>query len=132
MYRRFYIGTKKNSININENKKEKTIYYYGYINYRNYINKIIKYINTENIEKLIICCSSAGGFATSFLSEDIIKNYFSTLNGNKITSLVDARILISNKWKNYLELWGVPSNITNNLNSDNFAIDCLLKLREKC
>ena len=131
----FHIGNKSSKYLYDNSTKEQIIYHYGYKNYRNYMNNVIKYINIENIEKLIICGSGSGGFATSFLAEDIIENYFSKINKNKITLLIDASFLISDKWEDYLNMWGTPKNITNiminNSNNNNLVINSLTNLRKK-
>jgi hypothetical protein len=58
----------------NKDGDTKTVYHYGYVNYTGFMKEVMPYIGTP--EALVISGSSAGGFATSLLSDDIITNYF--------------------------------------------------------
>ena len=76
----------QNELTITKNSKTKTVYHYGYNNYSGFMKMVMPYI--EEPEALVISGSSAGGFGTSLLSDDIITNYFP--NTKNITSCVDS------------------------------------------
>lgn len=79
----------QNELNITKDGKEKIVYHYGYNNYAGFMKEVMPYIGEP--EALVISGSSAGGFATSLLSDDIITNYFP--NTKNITSCVDSSLL---------------------------------------
>lgn len=122
----FHAG--QNELKLSKDGKEKTVYHYGYNNYSAFMKEVMPYIGEP--EALVISGSSAGGFATSLLSDDIINNYFP--NTKNITSCVDSSLLYYDDWKWTAEnIWNSPKEISNKLVSDNLVLDSLIDLENK-
>lgn len=118
----------QNELKITKDGKEKTVYHYGYNNYTGFMKEVMPYIGEP--EALVISGSSAGGFATSLLSDDIITNYFP--NTKNITSCVDSSLLYYDDWKWTAEnIWKSPEEISDKLVSDNLVLDSLIDLENK-
>ena len=112
----------------NEDGETKTVYHYGYVNYTGFMKEVMPYIGTP--EALVISGSSAGGFATSLLSDDIITNYFP--DTENITACVDSSLLYYDGWRETAEnIWNAPEEICNKLVSDNLVLDSLIDLQRK-
>ncbi|KQO05880.1 pectin acetylesterase-family hydrolase [Paenibacillus sp. Leaf72] len=102
-------------------------YHYGYSNYTNMLNMALKYINNDP-EALVITGSSAGGFGTALLADDIIGHFPNTDN---ITVAVDSSLLLYDKWHETAEkLWHAPQEISDRLTTDNITLDSLVALKE--
>ena len=111
------------------NGKEKIIYHNGYNNYTLLMNAVKKYVDYENVDTLFVTGFSAGGFATSLLSDDVI-NYFP--NANNITVAVDSSLLLYDDWhKSATELWKSPQEISDRLTGNNIVLDSLVALHNK-
>ena len=111
------------------NGKEKIIYHNGYSNYTLLMNAVKKYVDYENVDTLLVTGFSAGGFATSLLSDDVI-NYFP--NANNITVAVDSSLLLYDDWhKSATELWKSPQEISDRLTGNNIVLDSLVALHNK-
>ena len=111
------------------NGKEKIIYHNGYNNYTLLMNEVKKYVDYENVDTLLVTGFSAGGFATSLLSDDVI-NYFP--NANNITVAVDSSLLLYDDWhKSATELWKSPQEISDRLTGNNIVLDSLVALHNK-
>lgn len=111
------------------NGKEKIIYHNGYNNYTLLMNEVKKYVDYENVDTLLVTGFSAGGFATSLLSDDVI-NYFP--NANNITVAVDSSLLLYDDWhKSATELWKSPQEISDRLTGNNIVLDSLVALYNK-
>lgn len=109
--------------------KDKTIYHNGYNNYTLLMNEVKKYVDYENVDTLLVTGFSAGGFATSLLSDDVI-NYFP--NANNITVAVDSSLLLYDDWhKSATELWKSPQEISDRLTGNNIVLDSLVSLHNK-
>ena len=118
----------QNELTITKDGKSTTIYHYGYKNYTGFMKTVTPYIGEP--EALVISGSSAGGFATSLLSDDIITNYFP--NTKNITSCVDSSLLYYDDWKWTAEnIWKSPQAISDKLVSDNLVLDSLIDLENK-
>ena len=118
----------QNELTITKDGRTKTVYHYGYNNYTGFMKMVMPYIGEP--EALVISGSSAGGFATSLLSDDIITNYFP--NTRNITSCVDSSLLYYNDWKWTAEnIWKSPKEISDKLVSDNLVLDSLIDLESK-
>ena len=118
----------QNELTITKDGKTKTVYHYGYNNYTGFMKMVMPYI--EEPEALVISGSSAGGFATSLLSDDMITNYFP--NTKNITSCVDSSLLYYDDWKWTAEnIWKSPEEISDKLISDNLVLDSLIDLENK-
>ena len=118
----------QNELKIIENEKEKIIYHCGYNNYTSFMKEVMPYI--EETEILIISGSSAGGFAASLLSDDIITNYFP--NTKNITTCIDSSLVYYDDWKWTAEnIWKTPKEISDKLTSDNLVLDSLIDLEKK-
>ena len=111
------------------NGKEKIIYHNGYNNYTLLMNEVKKYVDYENVDTLLVTGFSAGGFAISLLSDDVI-NYFP--NANNITVAVDSSLLLYDDWhKSATELWKSPQEISDRLTGNNIVLDSLVALHNK-
>lgn len=118
----------QNELTITKDGKTKTVYHYGYNNYTGFMKMVMPYIGEP--EALVISGSSAGGFATSLLSDDMITNYFP--NTKNITSCVDSSLLYYDDWKWTAEnIWKSPEEISDKLVSDNLVLDSLIDLENK-
>lgn len=118
----------QNELTITKGGRTKTVYHYGYNNYTGFMKMVMPYIGEP--EALVISGSSAGGFATALLSDDIITNYFP--NTRNITSCVDSSLLYYNDWKWTAEnIWKSPKEISDKLVSDNLVLDSLIDLENK-
>ncbi|MBR3311627.1 MAG: hypothetical protein IKG15_07420 [Solobacterium sp.] len=118
----------QNELTITKDGKTKTVYHYGYNNYTGFMKIVMPYIGEP--EALVISGSSAGGFATSLLSDDMITNYFP--NTKNITSCVDSSLLYYDDWKWTAEnIWKSPEEISDKLVSDNLVLDSLIDLENK-
>lgn len=123
----FHTGQNELSLT-NEDGETKTVYHYGYVNYTGFMKEVMPYIGTP--EALVISGSSAGGFATSLLSDDIITNYFP--DTESITACVDSSLLYYDGWRETAEnIWNAPEEICNKLVSDNLVLDSLIDLQRK-
>lgn len=102
-------------------------YHYGHINYTKMLNEALKYIDNDP-EALLITGSSAGGFGTALLADDVIGHFPNTEN---ITIAVDSSLLLYDKWHDVAEnLWHAPQEISNRLTTDNITLDSLVALKE--
>ena len=121
----FHAGTAE--FKYTENGKEKTIYHQGYKNYSLLMKSALKYV--ENSDSLLVTGFSAGGFATSLLTDDVI-NYFP--KATNITSCVDSSLLLYDGWKeSATNLWKSPKEISDRLSTNNIVLDSLTALHEK-
>ena len=110
----------------NKDGETKTVYHYGYVNYTGFMKEVMPYIGTP--EALVISGSSAGGFATSLLSDDIITNYFP--DTENITACVDSSLLYYDGWREKaVNIWKAPEEISGKLVSDNLVLDSLIDLQ---
>ena len=111
------------------NGKEKIIYHNGYNNYSLLMKKVQEYVDFDKVDTLLVTGFSAGGFATSLLSDDVI-NYFP--NANNITVAVDSSLLLYDDWhKSATELWKSPQEISDRLTGNNIVLDSLVALHNK-
>ena len=109
--------------------KERTVNHNGYNNYSLFMNEAKKYIDFDNIDSLVITGSSAGGFATALLSDDVIGYFKNTKN---ITSCVDSALLYYDGWKETANnIWHSPKEISDRLVSNNIVLDNLKSLQGK-
>lgn len=104
--------------------QEHTLYHHGYTNFKLYMDKVMPYVGTP--EAIVVSGSSAGGFGTSFLSEDITELFPETTN---FVCCVDASQLY---WDQFPEVcrnvWNAPEHIASRFVSDNPVYDCLVTL----
>nr|AIF26514.1 hypothetical protein [uncultured bacterium fosmid pJB39A3] len=104
-----------------------TRYHHGYTNYRLMMDAALKELNI-NPDALLVTGFSAGGFGTSFLTGDIIENYFPDVKN--VTALVDSSLLFYTGWKTVAkEIWKAPDKIVERIASGNVTIDNLRALR---
>jgi len=103
---------------------QKILYHHGYTNFKLYMDRVMPYLGTP--EAIVVTGSSAGGFGTSFLAEDITEIFPDTKN---FVSCVDASLLY---WDQFPEVcknvWKAPEHIANRFVSDNPVMDCLTTL----
>ncbi|MBQ9314080.1 MAG: pectin acetylesterase, partial [Clostridia bacterium] len=101
----------------------------GYNNYSLLMKKVQEYVDFDKVDTLLVTGFSAGGFATSLLSDDVI-NYFP--NANNITVAVDSSLLLYDDWhKSATELWKSPQEISDRLTGNNIVLDSLVALHNK-
>ena len=109
--------------------KDKTIYHNGYNNYTRLMKEVQKYVGFDRVDTLLVTGFSAGGFATSLLSDDVI-DYFPS--ANNITVSVDSSLLLYEDWhKTATELWNSPTKISDRLTGNNIVLDSLVALHKK-
>lgn len=112
---------------VDDDGNEKTVYHNGYNNYSAFLDEIIQYLGEP--DTLVVAGSSAGGFATALLSDDVISRFPSASN---ITVCVDSSLLYYDGWKETSEtIWKSPTEISQKLVSDNIVLDSLLDLAAK-
>jgi len=103
------------------------LHHHGYTNYHMLIDGFKKYV--DNPEKLLVTGSSAGGFATALLTDDIMDSY---PNCHDVTSSVDSALLLFDGWQNTAKnQWGSPKAIYDRLVSNNIVLDGLVALHKK-
>ena len=111
------------------NGKEKVVYHNGYNNYSLLMKEVQEYVDFDKVDTLLVTGFSAGGFATSLLSDDVI-NYFP--NTDNITVAVDSSLLLYDNWhKSATELWESPKEISDRLTGNNIVLDSLIALHNK-
>jgi len=101
-----------------------TLYHHGYTNFKLFMDRVMPYLGTP--ESIVVSGSSAGGFGTSFLSEDITELFPETQN---FVTCVDASQLYWDKFPEVCKnVWKAPEHIANRFVSDNPVLDCLTTL----
>jgi len=122
----FHVGTGEYTFT-GADGKAVTRYHYGYNNYRLMMDAALKELNISP-EALLVTGFSAGGFGTSFLTSDILENYFPDVKN--VTALIDASLLFYTDWKKTAkEIWKAPDKIVERIISGNVTIDNLRALR---
>lgn len=122
----FHIGTGEFNYTDSEGN-QKTGYHHGYTNYKLFMDKAMQYIDTP--DSVMITGFSAGGFGASLLADDVLTNYFPTVDNS--TVLVDGALLLNNNWQDISSnLWKAPKEISSKLVSDNIVLDSLKSLSE--
>ena len=107
--------------------REKTVYHHGYTNYSLLMESVAKYV--KDSESLLVTGFSAGGFATSLLTDDVINHFPKATN---ITACVDSSLLLYDGWKeSATNLWKSPKEISDRLTTNNIVLDSLTALHEK-
>ena len=105
----------------------KTVYHTGYSNYSAYVEQVKQYIGEP--DTLLVTGFSAGGFATSLLSDDVIDRFPSAEN---VTVCVDSSLLLYDGWHDTaVNLWKSPTEISDRLTTNNLVLDSLTALHEK-
>jgi len=119
----FHIGTGE-FVYTGLDSAEHTLYHHGYTNFRKYMEMVMPYAGTP--EAIVVSGSSAGGFGTSFLSEDITELFPQTTN---FVSCVDASQLYWDQFPATVrEVWKAPEHIAARFVSNNPVYDCLTTL----
>lgn len=121
----FHIGTGDfEYTDLDGNKK--ILYHHGYNNFKLFMNRVMPYLG--NPETIVVSGSSAGGFGTSFLSEDITELFPDTKN---FVSCVDASQLYWDKFPEVCKnVWKAPEHIAKRFVSENPVLDCLTTLHK--
>ena len=121
----FHSGTR--DFEYNDIKRGKGICHHtGYKNYRAMVEKIKEFVPYP--EKVIVTGYSAGGFATSLLTDDVMSLF---PDCNDFTCLPDSGLFSYCKWQEALKQWGTPKEIANRVHSNIMPIDCLIDLHKK-
>jgi len=119
----FHIGTGEFEYTDLEGKPA-TLYHHGYTNFKLMMDRVMPYLGSP--EDIVVSGSSAGGFATSFLSEDITELFPETKN---FVACVDASLLFWDKFPEACKnVWQAPEHIAKRFVSDNSVYDCLTTL----
>ena len=106
---------------------KKTVYHTGYTNYSAFVEQMKPYVGEP--DTLLVTGFSAGGFATSLLSDDVIDRFPSARN---VTVCVDSSLLLYDGWhETAVNLWKSPKEIADRLTTDNLVLDSLTALHEK-
>ncbi|MHA9737900.1 pectin acetylesterase-family hydrolase [Robinsoniella peoriensis] len=101
--------------------------HHGYQNAMSVIEMAKKWIPEP--EQILIAGSSAGGFGTALLSDDVIQAFPTCRD---ITCVVDSSLLFSKKWEQIAkEVWHSPEHIQKRLVSDNLMLDSYTALYQK-
>lgn len=110
-----------------EDGNKKNVYHNGYNNYDGLMKEAMKYLDSP--DTLLVTGYSAGGFATSLLSDDVIERIPTAEN---VTVCVDSSLLLYDDWnKTANDLWKAPEEISNRIEGNNIVLDSLRALREK-
>lgn len=119
----FHCGTNDYSY-IGLDREQHILRHHGYTNYSMLLERLLPYLGTP--DQLVITGSSAGGWATSILADDVISHFPKTKN---VTVFVDSSFLYYDDWKNTAkDIWGTPLAIVERIVSDNIVLDCLTAL----
>lgn len=106
---------------------ERILPHHGYINTMAVIDMAKKWIG--DVETLLICGSSAGGFGVSLMADEVIQQFPTSRN---ITCIVDSALLLKKEWPYVAEnVWRCPKHIYDRLHSDNITLDSYVSLYEK-
>lgn len=106
----------------------KTIYYTGYTNYRRLMTELLNYTG-DSPEHLLVTGSSAGGFGTAILADDVISLF---PNAKDITVHVDSSLLITDDWHDIMvNEWQSPQSFSDAVTRDNITLDSLAALHSK-
>lgn len=101
-----------------------TVYHHGYTNFKLFMDRVMPYLG--NPDTVVVSGSSAGGFGTSFLSEDITELFPEAKN---FVTCVDASQLYWDKFPEVCRnVWKAPEHIANRFVSNNPVLDCLTAL----
>lgn len=107
--------------------KAQILYHNGYINDNLFMQEAMRYVDTP--EAVVIAGFSAGGFGTALIGDDLITNYFPTVEN--VTVFADSSLLIWDGWRDTAEnVWKSPENISEKLISENITLDLLCALSE--
>ena len=110
-----------------ENGDEQTVYHHGYTNYSLFMDRVKPYIGEP--DTLVVTGSSAGGFATALLTDDVMRRVPSATN---VIACVDSALLLYDDWQETArELWQAPEEICSKLTGDNIVLDSLVDLQSK-
>jgi len=121
----FHIGTGEFEYT-NLDGKQDTLYHHGYTNFKLFMDRVMPYLDSP--EAIVVTGSSAGGFGTSFLSEDIAELFPETKN---FVSCVDAAQLYWDKFPEVCKnVWKAPEHIACRFVSNNPVFDCLSTLHK--
>lgn len=103
-----------------------TLYHHGYTNFQLFMDHVMPYVGSP--EAIVVSGSSAGGFGTSFLSEDITELFPDVTN---FVACVDASQLFWDKFPETCKnVWQAPEHIAARFVSDNPVYDCLTTLHQ--
>jgi len=121
----FHIGTGDFEYTDNDGKPA-TLYHHGYTNFKLFMDRVMPFLGSP--ETIVVSGSSAGGFGTSFLSEDITELFPETRN---FVTCVDASQLYWDKFPEVCRnVWKAPEHIASRFVSDNPVLDCLTTLHK--
>lgn len=122
----FHCGTSEYHYT-DEEGKEHIVYHNGYNNYAAFMDETAKYIGEP--DTLVVSGSSAGGFATALLTDDVMGRIPSAIN---VTACVDSALLYYDGWQETAKnLWKAPEAIWSRMTTDNIVLDSLAALRKK-
>lgn len=101
-----------------------------YRGYRNVMNTIaLAKTILPDPDTLLIAGSSAGGFGTAMLADDIIEAFPAAKN---ITVCVDSSLLLCDRWRSIAtNVWHSPEHLIQRIKSDNLTLDHLTALHWK-
>lgn len=108
--------------------KNRNVHFHGYTNYHAIVEKARKYLDCTP-DKLIVTGFSAGAFAVSMLTDDVMNQF---PEAKKTYSLLDSALLLHPDWKSIAEnVWQTPKMISGCLETENIVLDSLLALKKK-
>ncbi|MBE6558286.1 MAG: hypothetical protein E7661_04675 [Ruminococcaceae bacterium] len=106
---------------------ERILHHHGYLNLQKVLD-LIKELFPQ-IDRLLICGESAGGFAVPALAGDVMDVY---PDCEDVTILCDSAIVPYGDWSQTArEVWQCPPHIANPVHSDNIVTDWFTALYEK-
>jgi len=113
----FHCGTNDYEYTDLDGQKQ-VLYHHGYTNYRMLVSQVLPHLDKP--DALVITGFSAGGFATSILSDDLISFFPDTKN---VTICVDASLLIKSDWNEVAKnVWKAPKNICDRITTNNISL----------
>ena len=99
--------------------------HHGYTNCMLVLKEAMKHLDMP--KRLVLAGFSAGGFGVSMLANDLICQFFSTVEN--ITVVADSPLLICDHWNSITkDVWGAPEHIVSRTVGENLALDHLMVL----
>ena len=122
----FHIG--QNEYTYLSGEEEKTVYFHGYINYTEAMKVSKEFF--DNPEKMLIAGDSAGGFAVSLLSDEILEKWYPGCEN--VTLYSDSSELCNEDWHDIAQkVWKAPKRCYEPLVSSNLVVDGYANLYKK-
>ena len=120
----FHAGTNEYRY-VDDEGNGQVVYHAGFVNYSLFMDEVLPVVGEP--DTLLVTGSSAGGFATSLLADDVIARFPSAAS---VTACVDSALLYYDGWQETARsLWHAPDFISDRLVGNNLVLDSLVALR---